>query len=175
MKKWTQEEVDQITPDQYGVRRFPTGDYSGIKSFGERCSFGEGCSFGKWCSFGEDCSFGEGCSFGRGCSFGEWGRFGERCSFGEYCSFGEDCSFGRDCSFEAGRISNGRYVAVDRIGSAQRKAYFFKGDEGLFVRAGCWFSSLEDFKARVRGVHSGTRHEREYLAACDLAEMMLED
>ena len=127
MKKWTQEEVDQITPDQYGVRRFPTGDYSGIKSFGEYCSFGE------------------------------------RCSFGEYCSF------------EAGRISNGRYVAVDRIGSEQRKAYFFKGDEGLFVRAGCWFSSLEDFKARVREVHSGTRHEREYLAACDLAEMMLEE
>ena len=127
MKKWTQEEVDQITPDQYGVRRFPTGDYSGIKSFGEYCRFGEGCRFG--------------------------GR----------------------CSFEAGRISNGRYVAVDRIGSVQRKAYFFKGDEGLFVRAGCWFSSLEDFKARVREVHSGTRHEREYLAACDLAEMMLED
>ena len=127
MKKWTQEEVDQITPDQYGVRRFPTGDYSGIKSFGEDC------------------------------------RFGERCSLGE------------ECSFEAGRISNGRYVAVDRIGSEQRKAYFFKGDEGLFVRAGCWFSSLEDFKARVREVHSGTRHEREYLAACDLAEMMLED
>lgn len=127
MKKWTQEEVDQITPDEYGVRRFPTGDYSGIKSFGEYCSFGE------------------------------------RCSFGEYCSF------------EAGRISNGRYVAVDRIGSEQRKAYFFKGDEGLFVRAGCWFSSLEDFKARVREVHSGTRHEREYLAACDLAEMMLEE
>ena len=145
MKKWTQEEVDQITPDEHGVRRFPTGDYSGIKSFGERCSFGEGCSFGKHCSFG------------RGCSFGEF------CRFGEYCSF------------EAGRISNGRYVAVDRIGSEQRKAYFFKGDEGLFVRAGCWFSSLEDFKARVREVHSGTRHEREYLAACDLAEMMLED
>ena len=127
MKKWTQEEVDQITPDQYGVRRFPTGDYSGIKSFGEDCRFGEGCSFGK-------------------------------------------C-----CSFEAGRISNGRYVAVDRIGSEQRKSYFFKGYEGLFVRAGCCFSSLEGFKARVREVHSGTRHEREYLAACDLAEMMLED
>ena len=133
MKKWTQEEVDQRTPDQYGVRRFPTGDYSGIKSFGEVCRFGEGCSFGE------------------GCRFGEW------------------------CSFEAWRISNGRYVAVDRIGSEQRKAYFFKGDEGLFVRAGCWFSSLEDFKARVREVHSGTRHEREYLAACDLAEMMLEE
>ena len=145
MKKWTQEEVDQITPDEYGVRHFPTGDYSGIKSFGE------GCSFGVWCSFGE------------------------RCSFGECCRFGERCSFGEHCSFEAWRISNGRYVAVDRIGSAQRKAYFFKGDEGLFVRAGYWFSSLEDFKARVREVHSGTRHEREYLAACDLAEMMLED
>ena len=163
MKKWTQEEVDQIIPDRYGVRHFPTGDYSGIKSFGEYCSFGERCSFGKGCSFGKHCSFGEQCGFGK------------HCSFGELCSLGEYCRFGKGCSFEAGRISNGRYVAVDRIGSVQRKAYFFKGDEGLFVRAGCWFSSLEDFKARVREVHSGTRHEREYLAACDLAEMMLED
>lgn len=66
MKKWTQEEVDQITPDQYGVRRFPTGDYSGIKSFGEWCSFGEGCRFGEVCSFGEWCGFGEWCSFEAG-------------------------------------------------------------------------------------------------------------
>ena len=58
MKKWTQEEVDQIIPDEYGVRHFPTGDYSGIKSFGEGCSFGEWCSFGEYCSFGERCRFG---------------------------------------------------------------------------------------------------------------------
>lgn len=107
-------------------------------------------------------SFGEGCSFGEDCSFGEW------------CSFGAWCSFGKVCSFEGGRVSGGRYVAVDRIGREKRKTYFFADKDGnIFVRAGCWFSDLSAFKERVRDVHGGTRHEKEYLAACGLAELML--
>lgn len=106
--------------------------------------------------------FGECCSFGEGCSFGEWRSFGEWCSFGE------------GCRFERGRVSDGRYMAVDRIGSEKRKTYFFADRDGnIFVRAGCWFSDLSAFKERVRDVHKGTRHEKEYLAACDLAELML--
>ena len=71
-------------------------------------------------------------------------------------------------------MSCGKYVAVDRIGSEQRKTYFFADGEGnVFVRAGCWFSDLTSFKNRVHEVHAGTRHEKEYLAACDLAELML--
>lgn len=100
--------------------------------------------------------------------------FGECCSFGERCSFGECCSFGERCRFEGGRVSGGRYVAVDRIGSEKRKTYFFADRDGnIFVRAGCWFSDLSAFKERVRDVHAGTRHEKEYLAACGLAELML--
>ena len=100
--------------------------------------------------------------------------FGECCRFGERCSFGEGCSFGEWCSFERGRVSDGRYMAVDRIGSEKRKTYFFADRDGnIFVRAGCWFSDLSAFKERVRDVHKGTRHEKEYLAACDLAELML--
>ena len=107
-------------------------------------------------------------SFGEMCIFSAW------CSFGEGCRFGERCSFGAWCSFEGGRVSGGRYVAVDRIGSENRKVYFFADKDGeIFVRAGCWFSDLSAFKERVRDVHKGTRHEKEYLAACDLAELML--
>ena len=101
-------------------------------------------------------------------SFGEW------CSFGERCSFGEECSFGECCSFENDAVKNGRYVAVDRIGSENRKAYFYIDENGnMFVRAGCWFSDMTAFKERVKEVHAGTIHEKTYLAACDLAELML--
>ena len=99
------------------------------------------------------------------------------CPSGDYTQikgFGECCSFGEGCSFERGRVSDGRYMAVDRIGSEKRKTYFFADRDGnIFVRAGCWFSDLSAFKERVRDVHKGTRHEKEYLAACDLAELML--
>ena len=63
---------------------------------------------------------------------------------------------------------------MDRIGSENRKAYFYVDENGnMFVRAGCWFSDMAAFKERVKKVHAGTTHEKTYLAACDLAELML--
>lgn len=108
-------------------------------------------------------------SFGTGC------KFGEACRFGEDCSFGERCIFGNACSFEDGRVKNGEYFACDRIGSERRKTYFFRdGDGNMFVRAGCWFSSLDEFVERVKDAHGGTKYEKEYLAAVDLAKIVLE-
>ena len=156
MKKYTQTEFDNFEVDDYGRKICPAGDYTAIKDFGALCIFGEGCIFGAGCSFGEWCSFGEGFRFGEG------------------CSFGEGCRFGECCSFENDAVKNGRYVAVDRIGSENRKAYFYIDDNGnMFVRAGCWFSDMAAFKERVKEVHAGTIHEKTYLAACDLAELML--
>ena len=144
MKKYTQSDFDNFEVDENGYKICPSGDYTQISRFGEKCSFGA------WCSFGE------------GCSFGAW------------CSFGEGCRFGEKCSFENGAVKNGRYVAVDRIGSANRKAYFFMDEDGeMFVRAGCWFSDMATFRERVKEVHAGTIHEKTYLAACDFAELML--
>ena len=156
MKKYTQADFDNFEVDEYGHKICPTGDYTAIKSFGELCIFGA------WCSFGAGCSFGTGC------------RFGERCNFGKRCRFGAVCSFDEGCSYENGAVKNGRYVAVDRIDSENRKAYFYIDENGnMFVRVGCWFSDMEAFKKRVKEVHAGTIHEKTYLAACDLAELIL--
>ena len=156
MKKYTQADFDNFEVDEYGRKICPAGDYTAIKDFGALCIFGEGCIFGN------------------GCVFGEWCRFGELCIFGALCIFGEGCIFGERCSFENGAVKNGRYVAVDRIGSENRKAYFYVDENGnMFVRAGCWFSDMAAFRERVKEVHAGTIHEKTYLAACELAELML--
>ena len=185
MKKYTQEEFDNFERDEYGRKICPTGDYTDIKAFGERCSFSAWCSFGEWCNFGAGCSFGAGCGFGAGCSFGERCRFGLRCHFGEGCSFGERCHFGEGCSFgewcsfemycnfENGRVANGIYFACDRIGSEKRKTYFFKGDNGYFVRAGCFFGTFDEFVDRVHQVHAVTKYEKEYELAIELAKVVL--
>ena len=150
MKKYTQADFDNFEVDEYGRKICPAGDYTAIKDFGALSIFGEGCIFGEWC------------------------RFCELCIFGALCIFGEGCIFGERCSYENGTVKNGRYVAVDRIGSENRKAYFYIDDNGnMFVRAGCWFSDMTAFKERVKKVHAGTIHEKTYLAACDLAELML--
>ena len=156
MKVYTQEEFDQLERDEYGWKICPSGDYSGIRNFPGWCSFGERCRFGELCRFDERC------------------RFGERCRFSELCRFDEWCSFGKQCSFENGRVKNGRYFACDRIGSEDRKTYFFAdGKNKMYVRAGCFFWTLDEFVAQVKETHSGTKYERQYLSAVDLAKIVL--
>ena len=205
MKAYTKEDMKNFNRDDYGNLICPTGDYSQIRSFdnrcsfgkccsfserssfGEYCSFGYGCSFGEWCSFGKSCTFDKSCSFGEWCSFEECCSFGKECSFGKYCGFGKECSFGwgcsfgewisfgKACSFEGGRVKSGEYFACDRIGSQRRKTYFFRDSDGkMYVRAGCWFSSLDEFIERVKEAHGGTKYEKEYLAAVELAKIVLE-
>lgn len=104
------------------------------------------------------------------------GDYSQIRSFGEWCHFGELCSFNAGCSFEAECVKNGKYFACDKIGSERRKTYFFcDGDGEMYVRAGCWFSSLDEFVERVKEAHSGTKYAKEYLAAVELAKIVLED
>lgn len=44
LHKYTQEELDAL-PVVNGVKQCPTGDYTAILVFPERCRFGKGCSF----------------------------------------------------------------------------------------------------------------------------------
>lgn len=203
MKKYTQADFDLFEVDKFGRKICPAGDYTAIKDFveycvfgghclfgvhcrfiehcrfGDGCYFGDGCSFGAYCYFGAGCDFGKECRFGALCGFGERGNFGVGCSFGEWCTFGECCTFGEGCNYENGAVKQWslcRYVAVDRIGGENRKAYFYIDDNGnMFVRAGCWFADMATFKEWVKKAYAGTIHEKIYLAACDLAELMLKD
>ena len=142
MKIYAQAEFDAL-PIIDGWRRCPAGDYSALCSFGERCSFGEGCRFGEWCSFDA------------GCRFGEW------------------CSFGEGCRFDGLSMRPGNpYIAFDRFGSELRKTYFFNAETGIHVRAGCFFGTLAEFKAKVlEDVPADSLKARQYFACCDLAEL----
>ena len=155
MKKKTQQRITYCIMLLQGVRFEKPGRIKQrnekVYSIGEQCSFGDRSS-----SFGEHCSFGDNCSFGKWCNFGEW------------------CIFGKKCSFEGGDVKNGKYIAIDRIGRENRKAYFFIDESGrMYVRAGCCFLELDVFREHVRKIHACTIHEQTYLMACDLAEMML--
>lgn len=73
MKKYTIEDMKAF-PVINGVRQCPTGDYSGIQSFGADCSFGERCRFGKEC----ECEFG---IFDGMRTYGGAGRYGRTTYF----------------------------------------------------------------------------------------------
>ena len=168
MKVFTQEEYDAIGRDEYGIKRLPSGDYSQAVIKDGRCSVAAGCNFGAGCDFGARCEFDDGCELGDRC------KVGDGCEFGVRCRFGELFIHDKNTSFEGGAVKNGTFIKVGRIGSEMRDAYFFIDENGkLFVRAGCWFSDMDSFIERVHRVHGGTRHERQYLAACEYAKAVL--
>jgi NDP-sugar pyrophosphorylase family protein len=140
------------------------------------CSFGKGCSFGEECSFGANCYFGKGSRFGEECSFGEGCSFGGGSSFGEECSFGEGCYFGEGCAFEKGRKPrNWRrpFVTVGGIGSAGRTVYVFDFEDGLMIRAECFFGTEDELLERLR-LEEDPHKERVYLAAVELAKLQFQ-
>lgn len=109
---------------------------------------------------------------------------GDECEFGNWCTLGDGCELGYDCklgeyinvraAFEGGRVQDSLYVQVGNIGIKHRTAYFYIDKDGtMFVRAGCWFSGMDDFKARVKSIHGGTIYEAQYMAACAYAETVL--
>ena len=150
MKKYTQADLDAFRVID-GIKQCPSGDYSAIQVFSDRCFFGACCSFGEGCSFSEKCSFGAWCSFGKGCSFGEY------CSFGACCSFEEKGEYIGDYPFMA-------FVGFgSRIGS---KVYFFNLQDGIYVRCGCWLSDIAGFRERVKAENADAM----YLDLCDLVE-----
>ena len=144
MKKYTQADFNAFEVID-GIKQCPSGDYSDIQIFGERCSFGRCCSFGEYCSFGK------------------W------CSFSKQCSFGEDCSFGEECSFEGKGEYIGDYPFLAFVGFGSRigsKVYFFNLQDGIYVRCGCWLSNIAGFRERVKEKNADAM----YLDLCDLVE-----
>ena len=162
MRKMTQAEFDVLKRNEDGYLVIPEcTDCTGI-SFGaaDKVIFGDGCKLGVGCTLGICCELGKGNRLGGGC------RLGDRCKLGEYIDV--------RATFEDGRVQDGLYVQIGNIGSEHRTAYFYIDKDGaIFVRAGCWFSGLNDFKVRVKDVHGGKIYEAQYMAACAYAETVL--
>ena len=45
----------------------------------------------------------------------------------------------------------------------------------ILVACGCFRGTIAEFEARVKEVHAGTKHEKTYLAAIELAKLQIED
>ena len=195
MKVITQKEFDNF-PVINSCKQCPSGNYTQIKKFEDNCVFGESCkfweysefgkrchfgdhcefrrncSFGEFCKFGNDCFFAEECTFEDGCSFGIWCVFGDLSNFGERCKFGAYSDFRYKCRFENGHVANDGYplLSFGGFGSVHRTTYFFNCEDGIWVRCGCFFGDIEQFRERVKKTRTG-RLGKEYLMIADLVEM----
>lgn len=146
--------------------------FGACTSFGEQCSFNLPCLFGNQCSFAEGCCFYEPCGFGVFCSFAKRCNFSYECSFSENCAFSCNLNFGKFCEFEGNHKAKTTtpYLAVDCIGSENRKTYFFNFETGIHIRAGCFFGTEKQFIVKLK-CDGDAQKTKIYTMALDLAKL----
>ena len=65
-------------------------------------------------------------------------------------------------------------ITIGAIGSRNDTTTFYRGADGkIYVSCGCFNGTIDDFAAEVKQVHAGTKHERTYLLAIELAKAQM--
>lgn len=65
-------------------------------------------------------------------------------------------------------------ITIGAIGSRNDTSTFYRGaDEKIYVSCGCFNGSIDDFASKVKAVHAGTKHEKTYLLAIELAKAQI--
>ena len=91
------------------------------------------------------------------------------------------CVTGDACVMDSARVTgkalvtdSADYIAIGAIGSRDDTTTFYCGKDGkIYVSCGCFSGSIDDFAAKVKEVHAGTKHERTYLLAIELAKAQI--
>lgn len=74
-------------------------------------------------------------------------------------------------SGDARVFGNADYATVHGFGSEYRTTTFFRTKAGdIGVRCGCFYGTLEEFRAKVKETHGETKTAKEYLMVADLME-----
>ena len=72
---------------------------------------------------------------------------------------------------DAGKLTGDRpYFAVGPIGSRQDVLAAFLTEKGVFLRAGCFFGTVKEFRDKLQGEHGDNVHAIEYRAALVLVK-----
>ena len=81
--------------------------------------------------------------------------------------------YGHDCVTGDALISGADdFVAVKGFGRVHRTTVIFRCKDGIArVRCGCFYGTLDEFRAKVKETHGDGKMAREYLMIADLMEL----
>lgn len=83
---------------------------------------------------------------------------------------------GADLREDWGKLSSASDVLViGAIGSRNGYTTIFHTDKGIFVQCGCFRGTLEEFSAKVKETHAGTKHEIDYNALIEFVKIKFAD
>ena len=70
---------------------------------------------------------------------------------------------------------NDHYLTIGLIGSRDDTTTFTRNATGVIhVKCGCFYGSLDKFRAKVKETHGDSKHAKVYLMAADLAELQID-
>ena len=79
-------------------------------------------------------------------------------------------------SGDAEILKNTHYICIGAIGSRDGFTTFFRTkDKQIFVCCGRFEGDINEFVEAVKKTHSGTKHEKTYMLAVELAKAQIED
>ena len=71
-------------------------------------------------------------------------------------------------------MNSADYITINTIKNCNDATTFYRGkDGGIYVACGRFSGSIDDFAAKVKQVHAGTKHEKTYLLAVELAKAQI--
>ena len=89
--------------------------------------------------------------------------------FGAY--LGEANLGGANLGEKIGKVKAEGYFTVGPLGSRKDMLIAWRTDKGIFIKAGCFFDSMELFRAAVIKTHGeNSKHGKLYLGMCNVIE-----
>ena len=72
----------------------------------------------------------------------------------------------------AGKINSvGDILIVGPLGSRSAYTQIYRTDQGVYVKCGCFFGTIDEFAEKVKKTHAGNMYERDYKALMELAKV----
>lgn len=113
---------------------------------------------------------GTACVTGKACVTGSAWVTGKACVMGKARVTGKERMTGNALVMKSSDC-----ITIGAIGSRNDTTTFYRGADGkIYVSCGCFNGSIDDFAAKVKAVHAGTKHEKTYLLAIELAKAQIE-
>ena len=64
-------------------------------------------------------------------------------------------------------------LCIGPIGSRQAHMMAYNTDKGIYVRTGCYFDNIENFKEAVDKKHRSTKHAHDYMTAIEFVKAVM--
>ena len=62
-------------------------------------------------------------------------------------------------------LKNNPMLCIGSIGSRQSYMTAYNTDKGIYIKTGCYFDTIENFKIAVHEKHKDTKHAHDYMTA----------